>query len=573
MSSSAFTALSDLFVSMFSVGEMRRFVRYEYPELYNDIAFQGSPASVAFEVVATLDREGALAGSDLFDALVRERPRRKAEIRAVQGAVAGASAPDRPVARTPLGELLERTVTHPGAESGLLRRLGLQGVEEDLPQGAGIARVEALAAAFTRRGVDRDEQLYQGLLEVAPDQRATIFDAAVEVLGRPLDVTVRPFGVRKAEISNFRGIDRLEVDFDASTLLDGRWTCVAGINGAGKSSVVQAIVLALLGHPRVMELGDGLLQRMRRRSPSIRTSFIRLTLDDGREISLSIGKKTSGSDAGFWSEPHIPILAFGASRNLIERAEGTESPHGLAIRRVLGLFRAGENGPSSDSLLGLSDRARAHGLLLLRQLVDVVFDGQLTMLFETPPRFRVAGDRVEALDLPDGYRSAIAWLAEVCFAWADHTHEPDARLDAVRAIVVVDELDLHLHPSLQRTLVPRLRKALPGVQWIVTTHSPLLLSSFDRNELVLLDRDEARGVRVVDRQIYGFSANEVYRYLMGVEPTAAALEDRLAVAAGGEADLLAEALLSSPTRSASDARRLLARRQELLAALKNRSDE
>lgn len=78
----------------------------------------------------------------------------------------------------------------------------------------------------------------------------------------------------------------------------------------------------------------------------------------------------------------------------------------------------------------------------------------------------------------------------------------------IQGIVLVDEIDLQLHPSLQRVLVPRFREAMPQVQWIVTTHSPLVLASFDRQEIKMLDSSEPGGVRQLDRDIIGFPTDQ-----------------------------------------------------------------
>ena len=93
--------------------------------------------------------------------------------------------------------------------------------------------------------------------------------------------------------------------------------------------------------------------------------------------------------------------------------------------------------------------------------------------------------------------------------------------------MLIDEIDLHLHPSLQRELVPRLRTALPKVQWIVTTHSPLVLANFDSNEIIALDRNVPGNIRKLDRQILGFSSDQIYEWLMGTQPTGQAIDDIL----------------------------------------------
>lgn len=78
-------------------------------------------------------------------------------------------------------------------------------------------------------------------------------------------------------------------------------------------------------------------------------------------------------------------------------------------------------------------------------------------------------------DLADGYRSSFLWLTDL-IGWA-LTFRPSIKGTAgIRGIVLVDELEQHLHASWQRTVVDDLRGLLPNVQFIATTHSPLIAS-------------------------------------------------------------------------------------------------
>ncbi len=173
-------------------------------------------------------------------------------------------------------------------------------------------------------------------------------------------------------------------------------------------------------------------------------------------------------------------------------------------------------------------------------------------------RFTVEEEPVEAIDLPDGFRSSVAWLADLCDIWCEKFPDVAAngKPEEIEAIVLIDEIDLHLHPSLQRTLVPRLREALPRVQWIATTHSPLVLSSFDSSEIVALDRKEPDGLRRLDRQILGFTTDQIYNWLMETPATSAAMETRLREADGSDAsdEEMARLLEMSPDVDESQAR-------------------
>ena len=99
--------------------------------------------------------------------------------------------------------------------------------------------------------------------------------------------------------------------------------------------------------------------------------------------------------------------------------------------------------------------------------------------------------------------------------------------ETLRGMVFVDEIDLHLHARMQRTIVHRLREALPKIQWVVTTHSPLVLTAFSHEELRVLDRSHPDRIWVPDRPVYGFTIDEITEYLLHTEPESAPYQEML----------------------------------------------
>jgi predicted ATP-binding protein involved in virulence len=360
--------------------------------------------------------------------------------------------------------------------------------------------------------------------------------------GTPLSKTF-PLSVERLELRNFRNFERLEIDFERGSSLPGRWTCLAGINGAGKSSILQALCLVLLGEPFVLELGGDRLQRMRRRSLEVTSeSEIRAWINrrgHPQYVEIKIADKLSPTTAErdgyqnsmleFWQKMRTQVvLAYGATRNLSDYRETRYSSLSPDVRRVMTLFDPLTQIASAEVLISESLSLKPAFWKLFERLVTGIFEGELSVRMNGGSMvFTFQGNSVEALDLPDGFRSSVAWLADLCSVWTEKHQANKGSLTEVSGIVLVDEIDLHLHPSLQRTFIPRLRKVLPKVQWIVTTHSPLVLSSFDSSEIVALDRDEPGGVRFLDRQIMGFSTDQIYDWLMETPPSSAVMEDKL----------------------------------------------
>ncbi|MDP2188804.1 MAG: AAA family ATPase [Sphingobacteriaceae bacterium] len=90
--------------------------------------------------------------------------------------------------------------------------------------------------------------------------------------------------------------------------------------------------------------------------------------------------------------------------------------------------------------------------------------------------------------LSDGYRNVIAMSADLAYRCV--TLNPHLGIHAAaeaEGIVLIDELDLHLHPKWQRTIVESFKKAFPKLQFITTTHSPFIIQSLQNHELIDLE--------------------------------------------------------------------------------------
>lgn len=89
--------------------------------------------------------------------------------------------------------------------------------------------------------------------------------------------------------------------------------------------------------------------------------------------------------------------------------------------------------------------------------------------------------------LSDGVRNMLAMVVDIAYRMA--TLNPQLGIDALNApgLVLIDEIDLHLHPSWQRRVVEDLRRTFPNIQFVATTHSPFIIQSMREGELINLD--------------------------------------------------------------------------------------
>jgi predicted ATP-binding protein involved in virulence len=115
-------------------------------------------------------------------------------------------------------------------------------------------------------------------------------------------------------------------------------------------------------------------------------------------------------------------------------------------------------------------------------------------------------------NLSDGERGCIVLVADLAQRLAAaNPSAPDPL--AGTGVVLIDEIELHLHPDWQRKIVPALTETFPGCQFIATTHSPQVLSRVPREQILLLSRFE-----VVEQLPYteGRDTNAILAELMGV---------------------------------------------------------
>jgi predicted ATP-binding protein involved in virulence len=143
----------------------------------------------------------------------------------------------------------------------------------------------------------------------------------------------------------------------------------------------------------------------------------------------------------------------------------------------------------------------------------------LSLQQEKPPRFSVNknGSKLYLEQLSDGERGLLALVFDLTRRLA--IANPDSKnpiADGV-GLVMVDEVELHLHPSWQRHVIRRLRDVFKNCQFVITTHSPQVIGQVRADKLRLLHHDEAGKVTLVPiAQSFGMDSSWVLQNIMGV---------------------------------------------------------
>ena len=124
--------------------------------------------------------------------------------------------------------------------------------------------------------------------------------------------------------------------------------------------------------------------------------------------------------------------------------------------------------------------------------------------------FEINGTPAPFSALSDGYQAYIGWIADMLYHIS--TGAPKgAKLVETHGIVLVDEIDLHLHPDWQRSVIPTIAKALPNLQFVFTTHSPIVAGSVEKENIYVMENtaDGSSIVRQYNESIYGLNAEEI----------------------------------------------------------------
>ncbi|XHF31504.1 AAA family ATPase [Pseudomonas chlororaphis] len=127
-------------------------------------------------------------------------------------------------------------------------------------------------------------------------------------------------------------------------------------------------------------------------------------------------------------------------------------------------------------------------------------------------------------DLSDGQRGMIALFADIARRMCIlNPHMGKDVLKNTSGVVIIDELDIHLHPAWQRSIVPALRQAFPKVQFIAASHSPQIIGSLKPEEVIVLHNGDPTHPRVT----YGLDSSSVLEEVMGVTQREPEIEDLL----------------------------------------------
>ena len=186
----------------------------------------------------------------------------------------------------------------------------------------------------------------------------------------------------------------------------------------------------------------------------------------------------------------------------------------MTLREFMHWFHA------QEVLVGEGDDRRRQTLDRLREVVSTFLPDFANLRIETDPlRMLVdkAGVPLMLNQLSDGERGMLAILFDITRRLAIANPESDDPVTDGTAIVLIDEIELHLHPMWQRQVLRRFTETFVNCQFVVTTHSPLLLGEVEGKSIRFLYHDNGKVFSWTPEYALGLDANRVLEDYMGVK--------------------------------------------------------
>lgn len=343
--------------------------------------------------------------------------------------------------------------------------------------------------------------------------------------------------VKDITLENFGHFKKLHLEFT-----DGINVIIAN-NGKGKSTILDALSVVL---------GSWFLGIKGIDSRNIRDNEVRKSLYDFKKENypvavhsncvinnqkISLTRERLSTEGGttrnkskrimqeaefyFKNRLELPLVAYyGTGRRWLE-------PKDKKTNKMINIFNNQEEGYrySIDPRVNIKfftdwfmfNVNEPHAILIKNVLknciegcIDIAWDNHIDMLiikFEN-------NKSVPFSFLSDGQKTLLAMIADIAFKIitlnSRHINNYNNFFLEAKGCILIDEIDLHLHPKWQRDVLNNLAKAFPKLQFIVTTHSPFIIQSIEEGNLIRLNEKE-------EKEFRNLSIEEISEELMGIE--------------------------------------------------------
>lgn len=313
----------------------------------------------------------------------------------------------------------------------------------------------------------------------------------------PIDRTIEFVELHSIDIHHFKNITDLHFEFPKDTSLQTSWSFFLGENGSGKSSIIQAITLALVGDKvrKKLKLNPKeFLQQGKRKCT------VKLETNQGTYNLVIRPKGIEGTrDA-----TSTFVLGYGSTRLMATINGIKEQDHtnrikvGNLFSPTMGLVDAKKWLLSLDrDTFNLVSVALKEVLDLTKKQLEKDREGKIIrkrgqIFFNEPGK-----PSMELATLSDGYKILIAMVCDICrsinevLSNKEKNHVfPHNDFEEIHGIIIIDELGTHLHPRWKMRIVTALRTAFKRMRFIVSSHEPLCLRGLNEGEVMVVEYED-----------------------------------------------------------------------------------
>jgi predicted ATP-binding protein involved in virulence len=333
------------------------------------------------------------------------------------------------------------------------------------------------------------------------------------------------------ELENVRCFgERQWINFSNESDSPKQWTLILGDNGTGKTTILQSLVSVLPFEkedegiiylvPRILSnshnwdklIKENIEKTTSRSDQSLRKVVLSPVFSIQKKLRIEIDKKEFKVEMNKFSKINIyenkfvsqypsnsfhnvsmKCFPYGASRKagLTSLSEQSDDDfyYNIFLEKTVLInpeewllqvdYVAGKVSPFQKKAKKFLKQIEETLILILPDVDNIRF-AEKDILNKRIPQpiveFHTPYGWVDAKDLSLGYRTSMAWMVDFAARMFDLYPESENPL-AEPAVVLIDEIDLHLHPKWQRDLLDWLSDLCPNTQFIVTTHSPLIVQA------------------------------------------------------------------------------------------------
>jgi len=183
---------------------------------------------------------------------------------------------------------------------------------------------------------------------------------------------------------------------------------------------------------------------------------------------------------------------------------------------MLQILESMQNNPNPASWEKLSQLPYDQQLMAVRNAITTFMPGFAKLQVQRKPKLRMTVEKhskiLDVAQLSQGEKSLMALVGDIARRLAMMNPGLENPLHG-NGIVLIDEIDLHLHPQWQRGIIQHLRKTFPNCQFLLTTHSPLVISDAKNVKCYILNN----GNSTLAEDLYGLDVNQVLAEVMDTE--------------------------------------------------------